>query len=50
MSGKEKGAIKAKLKELKIPEEIIKELLPTEEGAGEAKKEKPSEETQKKKE
>ena len=30
MAGKERGAIKAKLHELKIPEEIIKELLPVE--------------------
>ena len=48
MAGKERGAIKAKLHELKIPEEIIKELLPVEavagaEGAAPAEGEKPAE-------
>jgi len=33
MAGKERGAIKTKLHELKIPEEIIKELLPAETAA-----------------
>lgn len=41
MEGKEKGAIKAKLHEERIPEEIIKELLPAEEV--EKKEEKPEE-------
>jgi hypothetical protein len=30
MAGKERSAIKAKLKEAKIPDELIKELLPVE--------------------
>ena len=36
MAGKEKGEIKAKLNEAKIPVEIIKELMPTEGEAGAA--------------
>ena len=49
MAGKERGLIKAKLHELKIPEEIIKEFLPAEaeaapaEGAKPAEGEKPAE-------
>ncbi len=47
MAGKERGLIKAKLHEAKIPEEIIKELLPVEgapaEGAPPAEGEKPAE-------
>jgi hypothetical protein len=42
MKGKEKSAIKNKMKEAKIPDAIIKELLPAEEKAAEgeeAKKE-----------
>jgi large subunit ribosomal protein L11 len=57
MAGKEKGEIKAKLNEAKIPVEIIKELMPTEgetgaaaesgEGAKEGEGEKKEEETPK---
>jgi len=43
MEGKERSAIKAKLHELKIPEEIIKELLPAETKAAPADGEKPAE-------
>ncbi len=43
MKGKERGAIKAKLHEAKIPEEIIKELLPVEGEAAPAEGEKPAE-------
>jgi len=52
LAGKERGVIKAKLHELKIPEEIIKELLPVEgaEGAAPAEGAKPAEGAAEKKE
>jgi len=38
MAGKERGAVKAKLHEAEIPEQIITELLPVEEAAAEGEK------------
>tara|TARA_Y100000310_G_C20462930_1_gene706219 strand:- start:113 stop:877 length:765 start_codon:yes stop_codon:yes gene_type:complete len=53
MEGKEKGDIKAKLKEANIPDAIIKELMPAEEAApaeGEAPADAPAAEEEKKEE
>ncbi len=42
MSGKDKGAIKSKLHEAEIPEQIISELLPAEEASPEKEKQAPA--------